>query len=122
MPTTVTMRKTKTAIAPVTMMWLVTVKAPGSRPSTLQNRTNMNSENTNGKYWRPSLPTLSFSMFETKSYIPSHNDCQRPGTIACRRVPRSMKAVIAATAMTIQSAELVKETSSPPIWIGPPSG
>src|ERR1051325_9677300 len=61
-------------------------------------------------------------MFETKSYMPSHSDCQRPGTSGCLRVPTSMKAVSAPTAITIQSDELVKETSRPPMWIGPPIG
>ena len=118
----VTPTNTNSAIAAVTMMWLVTVKEYGSRPNRLQNRMNMKSENMKGKNARPSLPTFSFRRPETKSYIPSHSDCQRPGTIACLRVPSSMKAVIAATAMTIHSAELVKETSSPPMWIGPPIG
>ena len=43
----------------VTMMWLVKVKLNGIRPTRLPNRMNMNSEKMNGKYLRPSDPTLS---------------------------------------------------------------
>ena len=55
MPMIVTPMKTTSAIAKVTMMWLVTVKPcrptmpNGSRPSALQNRMNMNSVKMKGK-------------------------------------------------------------------------
>ena len=55
------------ASAAVMTMWLVTVKKYGTRPSTFRNSTNMNSENTKGKNFIPSLPALSRSMLATNS-------------------------------------------------------
>jgi hypothetical protein len=42
----------------------------GTRPNRLANRMNMNSENTNGKYWRPRCRRCLFSRPETKVVHP----------------------------------------------------
>ena len=49
------------------MNWLVTVKEYGMRPIMLANRTNMNSVNTKGKNFIPSLPAELRSMLATNS-------------------------------------------------------
>ncbi len=63
----VTPMNTTSAMAKVTMMWLVTVKVNGIIPIRLQNRMNMNSEKMNGKYFMPAVPTLSRIMLATNS-------------------------------------------------------
>ncbi len=40
------------------MMWLVTVKVYGMMPMTFSTRMNMNSENTSGKNFMPSVPAV----------------------------------------------------------------
>ena len=49
------------------MMWLVTVKKNGIMPNMLATSTNMNSENTNGKNFIPSLPAELRTMLATNS-------------------------------------------------------
>ena len=63
----ITVRNTSIASAKVTMMWLVTVNANGIMPNRLAISTNMNSENTNGKNFMPSVPALSRNMSATNS-------------------------------------------------------
>ena len=53
------MRNTRTASAAVTMRWLATVKLYGMTPTMFDTVTNMNSENTSGKNFIPSLPALA---------------------------------------------------------------
>ena len=48
-PIIVTAIKINNAIISVTIMWLVTVKEYGSIPTMLQNKTNINKLNINGK-------------------------------------------------------------------------
>ena len=49
------------------MMWLVTVKVPGMSPIMLTVRMNMNSVNTSGKNFIPSVPAELFSVSATNS-------------------------------------------------------
>ena len=49
------------------MMWLVTVKVPGMSPIMFANRMKMNSENTSGKNFIPSLPAELLNMSATNS-------------------------------------------------------
>ena len=51
----------------------------------LANRTNMNSVNTNGKNFMPSVPAVLRTVLATNSYDISATDCSRPGTTARRR-------------------------------------
>src|SRR5712691_615021 len=48
-------------------------------PITFSTRMNMNSENTSGKNFMPSVPAVLRSVFATNSYDISATDCSRPG-------------------------------------------
>src|SRR5215813_7521769 len=117
-PTMSTIKNTRAASAAVTMMWLVTVKKPGIMPSMLQAKMNINSVNTNGKYFMPALPVLSRSMPATNSWVSSATDCIRPGTSARERIDSMKKAVTKTTDTSMNSEELVNETSQPKTLIG----
>src|SRR5215831_7044161 len=117
-PTTRTVKNTSAASAAVMMMWLVTVKKPGIMPSMLHVKINMKMVNTNGKYFMPALPVLSRSMPATNSCVTSAIDCRRPGTSARERIDSMKKAVIRTTDASMNSEELVNETSQPKILIG----
>src|SRR5262245_26391085 len=117
-PTTSTVKNTRAASAAVTMMWLVTVKKPGIMPSMLHVKINIKIVNTNGKYFIPALPVLSRSMSATNSCVTSAIDCMRPGTRERERIDTMKKAVIRTTDATMNSDEVVNETSQPNILIG----
>jgi len=99
-------------------MWLVKVKLYGIIPNMLPNRMNMNRENTKGKYFLPSLPTVSTSRFATNSYEISAMDCHRPGTSELFRIPKTRNSVIRRTERAINAAELVKAILVSPTLIG----
>ena len=61
------MTNTKSANEAVMINWLVTVNEYGISPIMLANRTNMNSVNTKGKNFMPSLPVELRSMLATNS-------------------------------------------------------
>ena len=84
----------------MTIDWLVTVNEYGISPIMLANKTNMNSVNTNGKNFIPSVPAELRTVLATNSYDISAADCSRPGTIA-----RGMVAAIisAETRMTMMN-------------------
>jgi len=62
-----TVKKTSRASVAVMMMWLDIVKAYGISPTMLEIRMKMNSENTSGKNFMPSSPTLLRTMLATNS-------------------------------------------------------
>ena len=69
----------------------------------------MNSVNTKGKNFMPSVPAELRTVLATNSYESSAIDCSRPGTTA-RRVVAPIRSVdTAPTMMNMNSAELLKE-------------
>ena len=65
-PIIVTPMKTIAARTNVTIMWLVTVNEYGNIPTILQNKTNMNRVNMNGKKDLALEPAVSFIIFAIK--------------------------------------------------------
>ena len=61
------MKNTSSASDTVMMMWLVTVKVYGISPTMFATRMNMNSENTSGKNFIPSLPAVLRIVVATNS-------------------------------------------------------
>src|SRR4029079_12812728 len=117
-PTSSTVKNTRAASAAVTMMWLVTVKAPGTMASMLAAKMKMNSENTKGKYFMPPWPVLSRSMPDTNSWLTSATDCMRVGTSERARIDNMEKPAISSTVASMYAEELVNETSQPKILMG----
>src|SRR4051812_16258022 len=123
-PVISTIEKLMIAITPVMVNWLVTVNgwvlvptigekiANGIRPSRLAKRMNMKMVNTQGRYLRPSGPTLVSSIEVTKPVTPSTATCQRPGTRS-RFMPPSMNSQISARTISIHNALLVKTNGLP---------
>src|SRR5208282_4574629 len=101
------MKKTKSASVAVMMSWLVTVNENGISPIMLANRTNMNSVNTKGKNFIPSVPAELRTVLATNSYDISATDCSRPGTTACGAVAPINSAETSKTISSMNSAELV---------------
>src|SRR5580704_17909332 len=104
-----TMKNTSSASVAVTINWLVTVKEYGIRPIMLANRTNMNSVNTNGKNFIPSVPAELRTVLATNSYDISATDCSRPGTTARGAVAPMSSAETKTIMISMNSAELVKQ-------------
>ncbi len=65
-PIIVTPINTIAAKTNVTIIWLVTVNEYGNMPTILQNKTNINRVNTNGKKDLALEPAVSFIIFATK--------------------------------------------------------
>ena len=61
------MKNTNSASVAVTTNWLVTVKEYGMSPIRLANSTNMNSVNTKGKNFIPSVPAELRTVLATNS-------------------------------------------------------
>src|SRR5580700_11922216 len=109
------MKNTSSAKVAVMMSWLVTVNENGMSPIMLANKTNMNSVNTNGKNFIPSVPAELRTVLATNSYDISATDCSRPGTTARGAVAPISSAETAPTMMNMNSAELVKLMAWPPM-------
>src|ERR1700732_3205563 len=103
-----TMKNTVSESATVTINWLVTVNEKGISPIMLANSTNMNSVNTKGKNFIPSLPAELRTVLATNSYDISAIDCSRPGTTARGAVAPISSAETRTTMISMNSAELVK--------------
>ena len=113
MAISVTPIKMNNARTNVTTIWLVNVYEYGISPSMFPNRRNTNRVKINGKYGRPSLPTVPLTMSEINSYIISAAPCIRPGTMLRPRMAKVRNKVLTITASIMNKAELENETSYP---------
>ena len=68
----------------------------------------MNSVNTNGKNFMPSVPAELRTVLATNSYDISAIDCSRPGTTARGAVAPMSSAETRTIMISMNSAELVK--------------
>ena len=84
-------------------------------PITFTVRMNMNSENTSGKNFIPSVPAVLRRVWETNSYEISATDCSRPGTRARALVAPSVRNRITASAISMNAAEFVNANSTLPM-------
>ena len=108
-PRIVTPIKTNDARANVTIIWLVNVNWYGIIPTILPIKTNMNNENTNGKYLFPLSPTVSDNNWAIKLYIYSEISCILEGMIDLVFTVNVKNKVITKTVMSIAKDEFVKD-------------